>query len=759
MPTSRGSRCVPSAPGMMPRFTSGWPRRASGAATRKWPGHGHLEPAAERRPVNCHDDRLREVLDTREQIVQVRKRRQVTPGGVFERADVGAGDEGPAGAANDDGGDLRVGLRDVESGRERLGHARTQGIDRRVVDFDHGHAVIQVLPDQRAHLTRSRTGRLQSGAIGGLDDGGADGRVSICAERDGQPFERRVPGQRVADRRRGRELGAVHAIEWRRRRPDAERRNRFEAQRLRHAAPRREGGDTTRVFGAAEAQVRADRAPQQRLARESRVVEEARQRRQRAGDAALVVDRPRRFGDDELVRVGEVLRDAFTAKAPERDDGGKTDAARRVRVKSVHRGDAEPRQRERAGVAEVHVLVVVLREHVHERGRDTRLGAADSAERFGGEEPHARRTSRERRDERGDGRRITGVAEHLRGLCPHFRLAVTEKRDQRGRLARVGARELAQSPNRMQSCEVGALQPCAARLAARGRDERRLVAAADQLELAAQPHAHVGVAEPVAERRAALGRHVGRKHAAHLEPRIGRGCRWCVELPHAPIALRIPAGDPIGQVDRAIRADLHAGRQDPAQDLGVRRQLDARAALVHLERKDARGRGVAREVRHEKMLAPAIVERHARMVDEARRRRRVRRHRRREVGGLPVEPRAEHPFVDPHVVAVVGEVGVLAVLPGRSPARVAAVRNVDEPFGFAGMVPVVVHRDQSCRARRTRIRECCAAPTRRPRSRSRPGWRGRSSRDSDTPTASRSDRRRSVRCRRPSSRSGRRVPS
>ena len=33
-PTSRGSRCVPSAPGMMPRFTSGCPICASGTATR-----------------------------------------------------------------------------------------------------------------------------------------------------------------------------------------------------------------------------------------------------------------------------------------------------------------------------------------------------------------------------------------------------------------------------------------------------------------------------------------------------------------------------------------------------------------------------------------------------------------------------------------------------------------------------------------------------------------------------------------------------
>src|ERR1700678_3371388 len=33
-PPSRGNRCVPSAPGIIPRLTSGWPISASGTATR-----------------------------------------------------------------------------------------------------------------------------------------------------------------------------------------------------------------------------------------------------------------------------------------------------------------------------------------------------------------------------------------------------------------------------------------------------------------------------------------------------------------------------------------------------------------------------------------------------------------------------------------------------------------------------------------------------------------------------------------------------
>ena len=43
-PTRRGSRCVPSAPGMIPRLTSGWPMSASGTAMRKWPAMAISRP-------------------------------------------------------------------------------------------------------------------------------------------------------------------------------------------------------------------------------------------------------------------------------------------------------------------------------------------------------------------------------------------------------------------------------------------------------------------------------------------------------------------------------------------------------------------------------------------------------------------------------------------------------------------------------------------------------------------------------------------
>ena len=47
-PTSRGSRCVPPKPGMIPRLISGWPKVADSAAMPEVAGHRQLAAAAER---------------------------------------------------------------------------------------------------------------------------------------------------------------------------------------------------------------------------------------------------------------------------------------------------------------------------------------------------------------------------------------------------------------------------------------------------------------------------------------------------------------------------------------------------------------------------------------------------------------------------------------------------------------------------------------------------------------------------------------
>src|SRR5690606_32335915 len=96
------------------------------------------EPAAERGAMDRHDDRLRRPLDPREQIVEVGWLDRRIPCGAREIVDVGAGDEGPAGADDDDRPNGRVTLRLIDRGHEPFRNTRAQRVDGRVVDFDDG---------------------------------------------------------------------------------------------------------------------------------------------------------------------------------------------------------------------------------------------------------------------------------------------------------------------------------------------------------------------------------------------------------------------------------------------------------------------------------------------------------------------------------------------------------------------------------------------------------------------------------------------
>ena len=57
-PTTAGRRVDPPTSGMIPNFTSGSPSWASLSATRRSHAEGHLQRAAEARPVDLADDRL-----------------------------------------------------------------------------------------------------------------------------------------------------------------------------------------------------------------------------------------------------------------------------------------------------------------------------------------------------------------------------------------------------------------------------------------------------------------------------------------------------------------------------------------------------------------------------------------------------------------------------------------------------------------------------------------------------------------------------
>ena len=94
-------------------------------------GQRHLEPAAERRPMQRGDHRLRGVLDSIEDLGKVGRGR-----GLAEFGNVGAGDEGPPVADDNDRLDRAVRLGLLDAPIEAVADGLRQSVHRRRVDRD-----------------------------------------------------------------------------------------------------------------------------------------------------------------------------------------------------------------------------------------------------------------------------------------------------------------------------------------------------------------------------------------------------------------------------------------------------------------------------------------------------------------------------------------------------------------------------------------------------------------------------------------------
>jgi hypothetical protein len=105
--------------------------------------HGQLEPTAERRAMNGEHDRLGGVFDAHEQVMEIGRLDVGIPRRPFQVPDVGAGDEGAPGASDHDGTNGWMGTCLIKGANQPLGHAWTQRVDRRVVDFDNCNIVAQ----------------------------------------------------------------------------------------------------------------------------------------------------------------------------------------------------------------------------------------------------------------------------------------------------------------------------------------------------------------------------------------------------------------------------------------------------------------------------------------------------------------------------------------------------------------------------------------------------------------------------------------
>ena len=90
-----------------------------------------FQPAAERRAVDGRDGRLGDRFQRRDDGAQLRLLHRLA-----EFGDVGAGDEGPSGAGDDDGRDGRIVAQRGQRLHQRLADMEAQRVDRRIVDGD-----------------------------------------------------------------------------------------------------------------------------------------------------------------------------------------------------------------------------------------------------------------------------------------------------------------------------------------------------------------------------------------------------------------------------------------------------------------------------------------------------------------------------------------------------------------------------------------------------------------------------------------------
>ena len=100
-------------------------------------GERHLEPAAERRPVQRRDDRLRHAFDRGDDLAEARRLRRLA-----EFGDVGAGKKGASGAGDHHGFDRRIVARSAQRFGKPGAHLVLERVDRRVVGGNDGDLAI-----------------------------------------------------------------------------------------------------------------------------------------------------------------------------------------------------------------------------------------------------------------------------------------------------------------------------------------------------------------------------------------------------------------------------------------------------------------------------------------------------------------------------------------------------------------------------------------------------------------------------------------
>ena len=320
-----------------------------------------------------------------------------------------------------------------------------------------------------------------------------------------------------------------------------------------------------------------------------------------------------------------------------------------------------------------HHCVSVVAANFTERNRRLYLGAGVVAA--------------EQLDQAGHSGLGPGFAEHLGRLRLHLTVRIAEQRHQRAVLILPPARQLTETPHRVQARQPFALP---------GNAYQRFgVGFGHQLELGGLSHAHIRMTQKIAQ---TVGVDLVEALAEKLlhRGRIAQGLVGIGDAIDTALAGHGPAVDPVGNVGVPVETKLHISHQRlPHQPTGLL-HLEVRAHRRVTNGVHATARGAAFEIAHEKHVSVLIAQADAGIIGQPRWAIADIGYGRNAMGGFAVGE--THALIQPRAAAR-GPRCTLQKLPANAPAAVAAFHGVDPARGIAAVGVVVAGKQVAVRVK------------------------------------------------------------
>ena len=383
--------------------------------------------------------------------------------------------------------------------------------------------------------------------------------------------------------------------------------------------------------------------------------------------------------------VGQERGHGRIALTPQRDQGRQPHGRRFVPAQLRHRqGLAQSLQRHDPAMAHDRVTIIVTPQHGH---HGVRVVAANFTERNRRLRLGAGVVAAEQLNQAGHSGLGLGFAEDLGRLRLHFAVRITQQRYQRAVLVLPVARQLAETPHRVQPRQPFALPGNAS--------QRFGVGFGHQLELGGLSHAHIRMTKKIAQ---SVGVDLVEALAEQLlhRGRIAQGLVGIGDAIDTALAGHGPAVDPVRNIGVTIEAELHIGRQRlPHQSTGLL-YLEVRAHRRVTNGVHAAARGAAFEIAHEKHIGVLIAQTDAGIIGQPRWAIADIGHGRNAMGGFAVGE--THALIQPRAAAR-GPRGSLKKLPANAPAAVAAFHGIDPARGVATVGVIVAGKQVAVRVK------------------------------------------------------------